>query len=171
MYRDIPQELRTLIEPVVTDHGFELVDVEHVQGGGAGVLRVTIDTPAGDGHVSVERCAEVSREIATGLDATDAMAGRYRLEVSSPGLDRHLAREKDFTAACGQEIRVETRQPLNGRRRFRGRLTDFEGGVARLVVDGSEVEIPFAEVARANAVYEFSAADFGRGPGRASRQQ
>ena len=132
MYRDIPEDLRGLIEPVVTDHDCELVDVEVVRGSGPGLLRVTIDNGQGDGRVAVERCAEVSREIATQLDAADAMSGSYRLEVSSPGLDRTLAREKDFVAACGSEVKVRTRRPLDGRRRFKGVLVDFREGVARI---------------------------------------
>ncbi len=163
MYADIPLELRELIEPIVADHGFELVDVETLGGRGSQVLRITIDTPAGDGAVPVDDCVQVSREVDTSLDAADAMSGRYRLEVSSPGLDRHLAREKDFAGAVGRDVKLETRHPLDGRKRFRGRLVAFAGGEVHMQVDGSDVAIPFSEVARANAVYEIGAADFGRG--------
>jgi ribosome maturation factor RimP len=160
VYRDIPEDLKTLIEPLVEDAGFELVDVLLSRGRPPWLLRITIDTPSGDGRVSVERCADVSREIGTHLDATDAIPVPYRFEVSSPGLDRPLAREKDFAAARGAEVRIETRELLNGRRRFRGLLVGFEDGVARVSVDGREVEIPFAEVARANTIYEFTREDF-----------
>jgi ribosome maturation factor RimP len=163
MYQEIPEELRAVVEPVVAAHGLELVDVESTGAAGTRVIRVTVDTPAGDGAVSVERCAELSRELGTHLDAADTLTGAYRLEVSSPGLDRHLGREKDFSAALGRELRVETRRPLDGRRRFRGRLVAFDAGVARLRVDGQDFAIPFAEVAKAQAVYEFTRADFGRG--------
>ncbi|MDH5306861.1 MAG: ribosome maturation factor RimP [Myxococcales bacterium] len=160
MYRDIPEDLRALIEPVVEAAGFELVDVRITRGRPPWLLRITIDTPLGDGRVSVDRCAEVSREVEVQLDAADAIASAYRLEVSSPGLDRVLAREKDFAAACGSEVRIETRRPLAGRRRFRGLLLGFDGGTAKLCVDGQEIGIPFAEVAKANAVYNFTPADF-----------
>jgi ribosome maturation factor RimP len=160
VYRDIPEEMRALIEPVVEDAGFELVDILLSQGRPPRLLRITIDNPNGDGRVPVECCAEVSREIETHLDATDAIPAAYRLEVSSPGLDRTLAREKDFAAACGSEVRIETRQPVDGRRRFRGRLVAFEEDVARLDVDGNAVEIPFAEIAKANTIYEFTRDDF-----------
>jgi ribosome maturation factor RimP len=132
MYCDIPEDLRQLVEPVVEDAGFELVDVAVSRGRRPWLVRVTIDTVEGDGRVPIERCADVSREIETHLDAADAIPASYRLEVSSPGLDRLLAREKDFAAACGSEVQVETRKPVGGRRRFRGRLLAFEGGVARL---------------------------------------
>ena len=160
MYRDIPQEIRGLIEPVVESHGLELVDVELARGRAPWVVRVIVDTRECDGRVSVERCAEVSREIGTHFDAANAISASYRLEVSSPGLDRRLAREKDFSAACGREVQIETRRPLDGRRRFRGTLLGFEAGVARVAVDGRELTIPFAEVAKANAVYLFTRADF-----------
>lgn len=160
MYRDIPEELKALIEPLVEDAGFELVDVKLTRGRQPWLLRITIDNPNGDGRVGVDRCADVSREVETHLDAGDAISGPYRLEVSSPGLDRVLAREKDFAAACGCEVRIETRQPLAGQRRFRGRLLGFADGVATLSVDGREVVIPFAAVVKANTIYEFTREDF-----------
>lgn len=165
VYRDIPEELRVLIEPVVEHAGFELVDVVLTRGRSPWLLRVTLDRPEGDGRVPVERCAEVSREIESQLDAADAIPSAYRLEVSSPGLDRVLAREKDFAAACGAEVRIETRQPLEGRRRFRGRLVAFDGTVARLDVEGNEIGIAFADVAKANTVYQFSREDFASSAG------
>ncbi|UCE87741.1 MAG: ribosome maturation factor RimP [Deltaproteobacteria bacterium] len=166
VYRDIPEGLRTVIEPVLHDHGLELIDVDLVKGRAPWLVRITVDTPACDGRVTVDACARVSREIGTQLEVGDAIPVSYRLEVSSPGLDRRLGREKDFAQACGSEVRIETRRPLDGRRRFRGQLLGFENGVARVTVDGSEVEIPFAEVAKANTVYPFSRADFGRGADR-----
>jgi ribosome maturation factor RimP len=162
LYRDIPDELRTLIEPVVEQHGCELVDAEVRTGHGPGVVRIVVDSAAGDGRVPVERCAQISREIETVLDAADAIRGSYRLEISSPGLDRVLAREKDFASARGKQVRLETRRPQDGRRRFRGVLVDFRDAVARLEVDGGQVEIRFEEIKRANVVYQFSRADFGR---------
>jgi ribosome maturation factor RimP len=167
MYRDIPEELRLLIEPVVEDAGLELVDACLARGRRPWLLRITIDTRDGDGRVPVERCADVSREVATRLDAADAIDGPYRLEVSSPGLDRLLAREKDFTAACGREVELETRRPLEGRRRFRGELVGFDGAVARLRIGPEEFGIPFDEVAKAHVVYQFTRADFA--PRAASR--
>jgi len=160
MYRDIPEDLKALIEPVVESWGCELVDATITRGRPPWLLRVTVDTRDGDGRVPVDRLAAVSRELETHLDAADAVAAPYRLELSSPGLDRLLAREKDFARACGGEVRIETRRPLDGRRRFRGLLRAFEGGVARVEVDGREVRIAFEDVARAHSVYHFSRADF-----------
>jgi len=162
VYADIPEELRGRIEPVVSDHGLELVDVEFTRGRAPWRVRVVVDTPAGDGRVSIDVCAAISREVGAQLDAHDAIASAYNLEVTSPGFDRVLAREKDFQAACGGEVKLKTRHAIEGRRTFRGHLESFEEGVARLRVEGREVMIPFGEVAKANAVYEFSREDFAR---------
>lgn len=160
MYRDIPEELRILIEPVVVDAGLELVDVMLARSGRPWSLRVTVDTPVGDGRVPVDHCARVAREIGTQLDVTDAIESSYRLEVSSPGLDRVLTREKDFVNACGSEVQIETRIPISGRRRFRGVLVSFENNVANINVDGVESKLPISEIFKAKLFYEFSAADF-----------
>ena len=96
VYRDIPEELKNTIEPVVAEHGLELMDVQAIRDRGQSVLRVTLDSAAGDGRIPVDRLAAVAREVETSLDAAEAMDGEYRLEVSSPGLDRMLAREKDL---------------------------------------------------------------------------
>ena len=160
VYRDIPEELRALIEPIVDEAGFELVDAQLARGGKPWALRVTIDTPDGDGRVPVGGCAAVSRELGSQLDVADTIKAEYRLEVSSPGLNRPLTREKDFASACGSEVQIETRQPISGRRRFRGVLVRFEENVAAIEVDGNEVEISFAEVSKAKMVYQFSRTDF-----------
>src|SRR5262245_62659949 len=120
MYRDIPEELRRLVEPVVDAASLELVDAVLTRGRPPWCLRVTIDNPSGDGRVPVDRCAEVSRELATHLDAADAIPVSYRLEVSSPGLVRMLAREKDVAASCRAGGETETQNPEGGRERIRG---------------------------------------------------
>ena len=173
IYRDIPEALRNLIEPVVIENGCELVDVEVAQSGGQfkgrGLLRITVDSPSGDGRVPIERCVAISREVETLLDASESMPGAYQLEVSSPGLDRVLGREKDFIAAVGQEVKLRTGRPIDGRKRFRGQLLAVDrsegtdsGAMLRLRVDGKEALVPLDEVERANTIYEFTSADFAK---------
>lgn len=171
MYHEIPEPLLALVEPVVAEHGYELVDLELAANPRSPSLRIVIDTPAGDGRVPVDRCAEVSRELATVLDAESELPPDYRLEVASPGLHRVLSREKDFRAACGREVKLETRNAMWGQKRFRGCLRSFEGGMVRLGVEGRDLEIPFGEVKRANQVYEFSSSDFSGGESRRSRRR
>jgi ribosome maturation factor RimP len=179
IYRDIPEQMRELIEPVVDDHGCELVDVEFAGHGadhhGKGLVRLIVDNRSGDGRVPIERCAAISREVGTLFDAVDAMLGAYSLEVSSPGLDRVLGREKDFVAAIDQEVKLRTRRAIEGRKRYRGRLVAFESGVLKMRVDGvdgrTEALIPFEEVEKANMVYEFTRADFAKGSAKSNSRQ
>jgi len=158
VYGDIPEELRSLIEPVLEDHGCELVDTIVLNR--PKVVRIIIDRASEDVGVGIDVCAEISREVGTQLDAAEAIDGSYRLEVSSPGLHRVLSREKDFQAACGHNVNVTTKRLLDGRRRFHGRLLEFDDGLARVDVDGFSVNIPFDEIEKANLVYEFAASDF-----------
>ena len=153
---------------------------------GTGLLRIIVDNANGDGRVPIERCVSISREVETLLDASDAMPGAYRLEVSSPGLDRVLGREKDFERAVDHEIKLQTRRPIDGRRRYRGRLVSFESGVLKMRLEGvasrdatgrgtgdggNEVLIPIEEVEKANSIYEFTSADFAKEPSRRGSSQ
>jgi ribosome maturation factor RimP len=170
LYNDIPEDLRKIVEPVVQERGQELLDITIRRGSGEGLIRVIIDSLSGDGRVPVEDLESISREVGVQLDAVDYMSSRYSLEVTSPGLDRVLAREKDFEAAAGLEVKLQTRRPVEARKRFRGVLIGFQDGIVSLEVDGSEVRIPFEEVEKANSIYQFSRDDFaGAGSGTASK--
>jgi ribosome maturation factor RimP len=142
-----------VIEPVVQCHGLEVVDAHIGQGPGHSLVRIVLDTPGGDGRVTVDDCANVSREIGHCLDAEDVVAGSYMLEVCSPGVDRTLGREKDFVRVVGRRVEVVTRELLLGRRRFRGELMGFDGGVAQVQTDSGDVGIPFECIASAQAFY------------------
>ncbi len=163
MYHDIPEDLKLLVEPVVQECDCELVDVVVRRSTAEGLIRIVIDQVSGDGRVSIESIESIAREVEVQLDAADYMSGRYRLEVSSPGLDRILAREKDFVAALGSKVSLQTRRPIESRKRFKGILMGFEDGIARLEVESGEVQIPFGEVEKANSIYQFSRDDFAGG--------
>jgi ribosome maturation factor RimP len=177
-----------LIEPIVADHGCELVDVDLARNRGTGLLRIIIDNPNGDGRVDIKRCVEISREVETLLDAGDSMPGAYQLEVTSPGLDKVLGREKDFIAAVDRVVKIQTRRPIEGRKRYRGRLVSLEAGVLKMKVaglakgpkakrgkkvddGGEEVLIPIEDVEKANSIYEFTSADFAKKSSRRSSSQ
>jgi ribosome maturation factor RimP len=159
MYRDIAPELLGIVEPIAAGHGLEIVDAQWSGVPGRGLrLRVILDTPRGDGRVTIDECARVSREIGHGLDAAAAIAHRYVLEVCSPGLDRTLSRWIDFERALGGEVSVETRQPIDGRRRFRGALVACaQEQIEIRLPEGGSFRIPFAQVARAKAFYSHDA--------------
>ena len=160
-----------MIEPVVDEHDCELVDVEVARNRGTGLMRITVDNPNGDGRVAIQRCVAISREVETLLDAADSMPGAYQLEVSSPGMDRVLGREKDFAAVINREVKLRTRRPIDGRKRYRGRLVSLESGVLKVEIDGEEVLIPFEEVEKANSIYEFTSADFAKESSRRGSSQ
>ena len=116
--------IREIIEPVAESLGFEIVRVR-LLGGKAGTLQVMAERA--DGTMSIEDCAALSRAISPVLDIADPIANEYRLEVSSPGIDRPLTREKDFVRWAGHEAKLELDRPLNGRKRFRGLLRGLDG--------------------------------------------
>jgi ribosome maturation factor RimP len=119
------------------------------------LVRIVVDTPLGDGRVRLDECAAVSKEIGHSLDVSDILSASYTLEVCSPGVDRTLGREIDFTRAVGRRVSIETRAPIDGRRRFRGELIAFDGQVATVRGDDREHAIAFAAIERAQAFFPF----------------
>lgn len=125
-------EIAALVEPVLEELGFRLVRVI-VSGRDGGTLQIMAER--GDGSCRIEDCTAISRAISPLLDAHDPMPGRYHLEVSSPGIDRPLVRASDFEAWAGHEAKIELREAVGGRKRFRGTLEGFEDGEVRIVAD------------------------------------
>src|SRR5438876_7715678 len=121
--------IRRLIQEVVESQGYELVDAELKGAGKSSLLRVFIDKPAGISHLD---CELVSEQIGTELDVEDLIPFSYTLEVSSPGLDRKLAKESDYARFEGKFARIQTRIPLHQQRVFRGRLQGLHDGKVRL---------------------------------------
>lgn len=136
-----------VIEPALVAMGYRLVRVAMTSGRQA---RLQIMAERGDEQpMTVEDCAEISRSLSPLLDVADPIAGSYTLEVSSPGIDRPLTRPEDYDRFAGREARIELARPIDGRRRFRGRLNGIAAGTIRLVLDEGEVSLPLAEVTRA----------------------
>lgn len=146
---DAADRVRALLEPTVEALGFELVRVAY---GGGQRPRLQIMAERADGSMTIDDCALLSRELSALLDVEDPIAGEYVLEVSSPGIDRPLTRRKDFERWAGFEARIETETPVDGRRRFTGRLSGLEGEEVRMVVDGAELRLPLAGIVRARLV-------------------
>lgn len=125
-----------LIEPVVRDMGYRLVRVQ-VSGRDGQTVQVMAERP--DGSMSVDDCEAISRSLSPLLDVHDPVPGSYRLEISSPGIDRPLVRPSDFEDWAGYEARVELREAVNGRKRFRGILEGFVDGEVRIACDIEEI--------------------------------
>ncbi len=129
----IAEKARSIAEPLCEDLGIEVVDVEYTMERGNWVLRIYIDRPGG---VTLDDCARVSRELGTLLDVEDIVPQSYSLEVSSPGLDRPLKREKDFLKAVGKKVRIKTIEPIDGRKNFKVVVDGVEDGTV-VVKDAS----------------------------------
>lgn len=128
----IDRRLAEIISPVIEAMGFELVRVR-LQGGRTATLQIMADRP--EGGINVDDCADISTAVSAVLDVEDPLEDAYHLEVSSPGIDRPLTRLKDFATFEGYEARLETTQPIDGRKRFKGVLAGVEGDEVLLNID------------------------------------
>ena len=146
--------LTQLIEPEATALGLAVVRVKMFGGTSDPTLQVMAERPD-TRQLDLGDCEKISRRLSEVFDALEAdgcdpIDGAYRLEVSSPGIDRPLTREKDYVRWAGHLARLETMQPVEGRRRFKGTLLGFENGTVRLrLEDGKEADVPLDQIFRA----------------------
>lgn len=135
--------LRELLDPTVSDMGFVLVRIRFQGGDERRTLQIMAER--GDGTMDVGSCAKLSRALSAVLDVEDPISGAYDLEVSSPGIDRPLARLSDFERYAGMEAKLEAKGLIEGRKRFRGILEGVEEGevLLRLEIDGTEQVLGF----------------------------
>lgn len=136
----IDRRLAEILRPVIEDLGFELVRIR-LQGGKTATLQIMADRP--DGGINVDDCAVISTAVSATLDVEDPLEEAYHLEVSSPGIDRPLTRLKDFATFEGYEIRVETNQPIDGRKRFKGVSVGVEGDEILINIEEGTIGLNF----------------------------
>jgi ribosome maturation factor RimP len=147
-----------VVAPLVADAGLSLYDIEFNKG----LLRVTVEGPAG---TDLDDLARLSRTVSNALDEDDPVAGRYTLEVSSPGLERTLRRPEHFTGAVGEAVAIKTHPGVDGDRRVLGELTEADdaGVVVRLPAGGDGEatvrRIAYDDIARATTVFDWSPAE------------
>ena len=149
----------TIAEPVIEQLGYRLVRVK-VSGADGCTVQIMVERP--DGTMVVEDCETVSRALSPVLDMADPIDKAYRLEVSSPGIDRPLVRKSDFDRYAGHLVKIETEIPIDGRKRFRGLLIGTEGEAARIRQDdkkddteaggAAEILLPIEEMSEAKLV-------------------
>jgi len=174
------EQLWQLAEPHVIGAGLELVELDFNREAEGWVLRVYIDlppnnndqggdhSPGGKVSVSFEECERVSRDLSAALDVADAITHTYRLEVSSPGLERPLRRPRDFQRFAGEKVKVRTVDMVDGRRNFSGTIRGANGDVVEVECDGRCYRIPANLIARAHLVPDWEA-EFRRGGSRPLR--
>lgn len=143
-----------LAEPALEGMGYELVEAEYLCERGRWVLRLYIDRDKG---ITLDDCAGVSREVGDLLDSRDLIPQGYVLEVSSPGLNRPLRKEKDFEERVGKKMKVRMLAPVQGRRNFVGTLTGYREGTLFLEVDRQTFTLPWSEIEKAHLIYDFEA--------------
>ncbi len=131
-------EVAEIVEPVLADLGFRLVRVM-VTGGADRILQIMAERP--DGTITIDDCERISKSLSPVLDVADPLPGGYRLEVSSPGIDRPLVRPTDFENWSGHDVKLELKTPVDGRKRFKGVLEGFEAGEVRIAADAGELGI------------------------------
>ena len=143
---ELLRRIEDIVGPTISGMGYDLVRVAMSRGG---TLQIMVE-PADGRAMDVEACAVISRALSAVLDVEDPIPGPYTLEVSSPGIDRPLTRTKDYTRWVGHVARLETAEPIEGRRRFKGTLLGLEDGVVKLRLDdGAEARVPLMAVSKA----------------------
>ncbi|MEO6954457.1 MAG: ribosome maturation factor RimP [Polyangia bacterium] len=166
------EQVAQITKPVIEGAGYALVDLEWKREQGGWILRLFIDKPdgphaPGEG-ITLDACAEVATDLSTVLDVSEAVPGSdtYSLEVGSPGLDYPLKRAVDFGRVIGDKVKVKTRRPLGpppGRRHYVGPLVEVrgEGDAATISVDVGDrvLDVPVAEIEKANLVFNFDDAN------------
>ncbi len=149
---EVVETIKSLLEPILEENGFELVDIQYAGAGKGTVLRIFIDKEDG---ITVDDCAGVSREFGLLLDVNDVIPSSYTLEVSSPGLNRALKNSRDFIRFKGKKVKIKTKESLYQRRVLIGHLIDFHDDVASIQVEGQIYHIPFCDIEKANLELEF----------------
>jgi ribosome maturation factor RimP len=134
--------------------GYEFWSLELVQSRGHSLLRIYIELE--DRHINVHDCASVSRRLSDKLDEIDMISEDYHLEVSSPGLDRPLVNASHFQRAIGEEVRLETHLPIDGRKRYRCVLTHVDGEQLQFSFEKKALNIRVSEVAKAQVIPDYS---------------
>lgn len=146
------KRLNAMIQPLVEDLGYEFVGMEYSPNPKNSTLVLYIDKPDG---IAVEDCEAVSHEVAALLDVEDPIPGQYSLEVSSPGLDRPLFTIEQFERFSGEQVKLTAFAPIDGRRKFKGRILGTDDGIVRLDQDGTEVVLEFGNIAKARLVPDY----------------
>lgn len=148
--KTLSEQIEAIITPTINGMGFDVVLVKLLEGRQSQTLQIMAERP--DGGISLDDCAQISRQISAVLDVEDLISSEYRLEVSSPGIDRPLVRLRDYAAYVGHAAKIETVLPVNGRKRFSGPLKAVEGNDIIITVDGKDHTLPFADIQSAKLV-------------------
>ena len=153
MKKNIESTIEALVQPIVDAKNIEIVDIEYVKEAGQFYLRIYLEK---EGGITLDDCAEVSRELNPILDEKDPIKDNYFLEVCSPGLDRPLKKDKDFERYKGRDVEIKLYKPMNGSKQFEGELVGLtEDNNIKVIIDGEEVDFTRKEVALIRLAIKF----------------
>jgi ribosome maturation factor RimP len=156
----VETSVRRLGEPLATALGYELVEIEYRKEGPDWVLRCTIDQEAG---ITTDDCRRFSEALSNELDTTDPVPGAYLLEISSPGLERPLIKESDYTRFAGRQVELKLHQAWNGQKVYQGELIGLSGKEPERVIQIKNkeqlTEVPCAALAKARLVADILASE------------
>ncbi len=144
------QDLRSVIEPIIKEKGFELVDMYFRYESGSMILGILADRP--EGGITIDECTFLSRELSVLIDEKNAVDEQYVLEVSSPGIDRPLKTKEDFRRCKGRAVTVYLCQPVAGKLEYSGEIRSVDDLALVLVADGQDVQVPLDAVSKAKQI-------------------
>jgi len=152
MTQTLIESIRELIEPIIIAEGMELIDIEYLRESRGWILRFYIDK---EGGVTINNCSYLSQQIGDLIEVKEFIPHSFILEVSSPGLNRPLKKEKDFINHIGENIKVKTIKPINQKKNFQGKLLGYKEGKVMIESDNQKIYIPFSLISKANIQYQF----------------
>ena len=142
-----------IAEPIIKEAGAELVDAESLKQGSEKIVRLYVDLL--DGRISLDELADINRKISDRLDESDISEETYTLEVSSPGVNRPLKKERDYLRFLGSKIDVSLYETTDGYKKFTCVLTDYQDGIFLFTVDQQQIELSADKIAKINLHFEF----------------
>lgn len=149
---DIEKRTEALVLPIVDEFGFDLWDVEYVKEGSEYYLRAYIDK---DGGITIDDCVDVSRKLSDRLDEDDFIDGEYILEVSSPGVERALKKDRDFDKSIGKDVYVKLYKAIDKQKEFVGKLISYDKTVVTVEIEGNNTEFTRSDIALIRLYVEF----------------
>lgn len=150
--KNIAGTVRELVAPVAEEFGFMLWDVEYVKEGADMILRITIDKPEG---IDIEDCEKMARAIDPIIDEADPIEVSYKMEVSSPGIERALTRPEHFAACIGEKVEVKLYAPVNGKKQLVGILVAADEKSVTVNCEESEIVLEKSAVAKVSTVFDW----------------
>jgi len=148
----VVESIIEIVEPILNDEALDLVDVEYKKLGKTWTLRIFIDRDQG---ITVDDCQKVSRQVEDMIEIDDLIANPFVLEVSSPGLDRPLKKEKDFLRFKDKAVQVKTFSPMENRKNFRGTIQDCKNKILFLDEESGLIEISLDKISQAKPIIKF----------------